>query len=144
MRGLGLLLGHCLGLFCINDDMVGLQNMECIQCDLNIIIGLFRRYGLVANVSKSNSITCHPGEIQSGMLEELVGRQCMVRGDTCREIFRRRFPFPDCGVDLTGVSMTVHQQRIHGTEPDINWNRLPVSQMDHIPHSWIIRRLDSM
>ena len=110
--------------------------MEWIQVALNMIISLFRRYGLVANVSKSNSITCHPGEIQSGMLEELVGRQCMVRGDTCREILRRRIPFPECGVDLTGLSMTVHQQHIHGTEPDIDWNRLPVSQMDHIPQAF--------
>ena len=60
-------------------------------------------------------------------------QQCMVRGNTYIEKIRSRIPCPDCGVDITAVSMTVHQQHIHGTEPDIDWNRLPVSQMDHIP-----------
>ena len=32
------------------------------------------------------------------------------------------------------VSMTAHRQKMHGTEPEIGWNRLPVSQTEYIPH----------
>ena len=57
----------CLGLFYSDDGMVGLYNPEWLQGAFNVLIGLFRRYGLVANVSKSKTIMCQMGEIRSGM-----------------------------------------------------------------------------
>ena len=49
-----------------------------------MLIGLFWRYGLVANVAKSKAMTGKAVEIRYGMLEEAVGQRCTGRGDTCR------------------------------------------------------------
>ena len=78
--GLGLAVGRCLGLFNAIGSMVGLQDPEWIQGTLNVLIGFFRRYGLVANVTKSNAITFQIEEIRSGMPEVGVGRRCTGRG----------------------------------------------------------------
>ena len=50
---LGLEVGWCLGLFCANNVMVGSRNMEWIQDSLNVLIGIFRWYRLVAVWEKS-------------------------------------------------------------------------------------------
>ena len=42
-------------------------------------------------------------------------------------------PFPDCIVEMMAGSMTDHRLQLHGTEPYIDWGRLPVSQHDHLP-----------
>ena len=75
-----LAVGHSLGLFYTGNDMVGLRDTEWLQEALKVIIGLFRQYGLVTNVSKSKSMTCHLGEIRSGMSEEAVIQRCTGRG----------------------------------------------------------------
>ena len=74
-EGLVLAVGRCLGLFYIENGMVVLWYQEWIQRTLNMLIGLFLRYGLMANVAESKSMTCQPGEIWSGMSEEVVVRQ---------------------------------------------------------------------
>ena len=35
-------------------------------------------------------------------------------------------------MELTAGSMTEHRHRMHGTDPEIDWDRLPVSQIEHI------------
>ena len=42
--------------------------------DLNIIIGMFRSIGLMANVSKSKTVDFHPEAITSGISQEASGR----------------------------------------------------------------------
>ena len=113
--------------------MVGSQDTEWLQGALKMFISLFRRNILKANVTKYNAMTFQPGTLRYGMLEEAVGLWCIGRGATYRERLIMWIPFPDFGVELTAGSMTGHRRRIHDTEIEINWNRLPVIQMEHIP-----------
>ena len=50
-----------------------------------------------------------------------------------REQLRIRIPCLDCEFELTTVLMASHRRHVDGTEPEIDWNRLPVSQTEHIP-----------
>ena len=65
--------------------MVGLRDPEWLQGTLGVLIGLFRRYGLVANVENSKAITFHPGTLRSRMSEEAVGKRCMGRSKAYRK-----------------------------------------------------------
>ena len=60
-------------------------------------------------------------------------RWCKGRGVTYHERLRRCIPCPDYIIELTVVLMMTHRRRMHGTEPEIYWNRLLVSQTEHIP-----------
>ena len=55
----------------------------------------------MANVAKSKKITCHTGEIQSGISEKTFGQRSTGKGDTYREHLQRRLPCPDWGVEFT-------------------------------------------
>ena len=55
--------------------LVELWDLEWIQRALNVLIGLSRRVGLVANVAKYNTITCHMGAFFTGMTEEAFSRR---------------------------------------------------------------------
>ena len=81
----GLNVGRCLVLFYADDVMVGAQDSEWLQNALNFIIGLFWRYRLFANVTKSQTITFQPGALWSGMPDEAVGRLCKSLGVSYRE-----------------------------------------------------------
>ena len=72
-EGLVIAVGQCLGLFYANDGMGVSRYPEWIQGALNVLVGLFRRYGMVENVAKSKAIKCHPGGIRSEMSEDAVG-----------------------------------------------------------------------
>ena len=41
-------------------------------------------------------------------------------------------PCPEYIFELTNGSMTAHQRRMHRTEMAIYWNRMPVSQTEHL------------
>ena len=69
-HGLGDTLGGCLGVFYSKDCMVGSSNSDWLQHEMNVLVGLFIRYGLAANVAKSSTMTCHPGALYVGMSEE--------------------------------------------------------------------------
>ena len=60
--------------------MVVSRDPEWLQGTLNVIIRIFHRYRLLVNVTKSKAMTYHPGTIQSGILEEAVGRRCTGGG----------------------------------------------------------------
>ena len=51
------MVGRCLGLIYADDSVVELQDPEWLQGALNVLIGLFHLYGLVANVAKSKAMT---------------------------------------------------------------------------------------
>ena len=65
--GLGHAAGRILGMFYTDDGILVSQDLEWLQGTLNILIGLLWRIGLVANVTKSNTTTCPPGAIISGI-----------------------------------------------------------------------------
>ena len=129
----GLAVGRCLGLFYSDDGVVVSWDMEWLQVELNVLIGLFHRYGLVVNVAKYKTMTCHPGKLRSGMSEEVVGWWRTGRGETYCNRLKIRIPRPDYGVELTVGSTTAHRLRMYGTEPKIDWNRFPVIQTEQIP-----------
>ena len=66
-EGLGLNVGRCLGIFYADDGIIGARYSEWLQNALNVIIDLFRKYGLVKNIVKSWTMTCQPGTLRSGM-----------------------------------------------------------------------------
>ena len=55
--GLGETVGWFLGVFYSGDGMVVSRNPDWLQYATNILVGLFRRYGLAANVAKSCTMT---------------------------------------------------------------------------------------
>ena len=128
--GLGLAVGRCTGMIYAGDSLVGSRDPEGLQGALNVLIGLFRKYGLVANIAKSKDMMCQPGDIQYGMSEEEVGWQSMGRGVTYKERLRRRIPCTYGGVELKAGSMMAYQRHMHRKEPEIDWNRLPASQIE--------------
>ena len=74
-----------------------------------------------------------------GMSEEAFGRHSTGEVATYRERLRRKAPFPDCGVEMTAGSITYHIHRINGTEPEIDWDRILVSQHNHIHQVYGVR-----
>ena len=62
-KGIGLAVGRCLGLFYADNVMLGWQDPEWLQGAMIMCIGLFCRYGLLENVVKYKSMTCHPGTL---------------------------------------------------------------------------------
>ena len=74
-----------------------------------------------------------PGSIWSGMSEEAVGRQCTSVGASYHERLQIRIPWTECGVELNVGSMTKHRRSIHGTDPAIEWNRLPSVRCNTYP-----------
>ena len=62
--GLGHAVGQIMGVFYADYGPVGSRYPELIQVDINVLISLFQRIGLMANVSKSKTMTCQPGIIR--------------------------------------------------------------------------------
>ena len=109
-----------------------------------MLINLFHRYGLVANVAKSNAVTCQMGTLRSRMSEEVVRRWCTGRGMMYHVRPRRWITCPDCGLELTTGFIMAHRWRMYGTEPEIDWNGLPVSQKEQIPKVFEVNYLKGM
>ena len=126
-------MGRCLGVFYADDGMVGSRNSDWLQHTMNVLVRIFRSYGLVANIEKSRTMTCQPGSLRTGMSEEAMPLKCTGVGDSYRLRLRRRIPCLECGVELTAGSIMVHCRRMHGTEPAIDGSRLPFIQTVHQP-----------
>ena len=80
--GLGETLGRCLGVFYAYYVMVGSRDSGWLHQEMNVLVGLFIRYGLVANVAKSRTMICQPGALRSGVLEEAMVLKCSGAGDS--------------------------------------------------------------
>ena len=52
-----------MGLFYADEGMIRSRVPELIQREINVIIGLFIRFGLMVNVAKSNTMTFQSGDI---------------------------------------------------------------------------------
>ena len=131
-------------MFYVNDGLIGSQEPDCLQWPLNALIGLFRRVVLMANIVKSRTMTCQSGAIRTGMSEEGFNWRSTGDGATYRERFRRRIPCKDCGTDLAARSMTSHHRRLHSTNPDIDWDRLPFIHTEYLPHVYEVRFPNAM
>ena len=126
-------------MFYANDSLVGSRDLEWLQGPLKILIGLFRQYGMVDNISKSKAMTFHPRETWSRMSEEAVVQKSTGRGENYKDSLRWRIPCPDFRVELTVGSMIAHWRRMNGTETEIDWNWLPFYQIEHLPHVFDVR-----
>ena len=71
-----------LGVFCADDGMVGSHGLDWLQHTMKILVGLFRRYGLASNVAKSRTMTCQPGALRAGMLEDSMALKSTGVGDS--------------------------------------------------------------
>ena len=56
-------IGRCMEIFYADDGMIGLREPKWLQWSINVLIGIFRRVSLMANVAKYNTMNCQPGEI---------------------------------------------------------------------------------
>ena len=61
--------------------MVRSRDQDCLQHAMNDLVSLFRSYGLVSNVTKSRTMTCQPGALRAGMLEEAMALKYKRVGD---------------------------------------------------------------
>ena len=82
---------------------------------MNVLIGLFRRYGLAANIAKSCTMTCHPGALQVGMSEEAMVLKCTGGG----RLIPSETPKADT---MPGVWSWSHCRAHDGTPPPHAWN----------------------
>ena len=64
---MGEAVGRCLGVFYANNVIVGSRDSEWIQKSTDVLVGLFRRYDLADNITKSRTMTCQTGALRSGM-----------------------------------------------------------------------------
>ena len=55
---LGETFGRCFVVLYADDDMVGLRNSDWLQHEMNVLVGLFRRYVQSANIAKKWTMTC--------------------------------------------------------------------------------------
>ena len=82
--GLGDTVGRRLGVFYANNGMVGSSDSDWLQHAMNVLVVLFRRYGLADNVSKSQTMTYQPGALRTGMSEDAIPLKYMGVGDLYR------------------------------------------------------------
>ena len=78
--GLAHAVGQCMGMFCADDVLFWSRDPEWIQGYPNGIIGLFRQYILVANITQFKAMMCPPEEIQSRISEEALIQKSTWRG----------------------------------------------------------------
>ena len=136
-EGLGLNMGRLLVVLYSNNSMVGAQNSSWLHNALKILISLFWYYRIVGNVGKLQTMMFQPKALRSVMLEEAVGWRYTGVGASNREILWRCISCLECSIKLTSGSMSVHRIWMNWTEPEINQNRLPVSQMENLPKLYI-------
>ena len=68
---MGEAIGRCLGFSYANDFMVGSRDVEWLHHLIRVLVGLFWWYGLVANISKSQTMTFQPVALRLGCLWRL-------------------------------------------------------------------------
>ena len=129
--GFGDVFGRCLRVFCIDNNMVGSRDPDCLQHLMDFLVGLFLRYGFTYNIAKSCSITCQPSALMSEISVESKALKCMGVEYSYRVRLQQWMSSLVCVVELTAGLMKAHRHCIHGTERTIYWNRLPVSHTDH-------------
>ena len=78
--GLAYAVGQCMGMFFADDVLFWSRDPEWIQGYPNGIIGLFRQYILVANITQFKAMMCQPEEIQSRISEEALIQKSTWRG----------------------------------------------------------------
>ena len=89
---LGETVGRSLGVFYADLFMVVSRDVDWIQHPMNVLVGLYWRYGLASNFAKSQTMTCQPGALQSGISAEAKYLKRMGVGDLYCVRLRRPIP----------------------------------------------------
>ena len=87
-----------MGVFNADDGMIGSRDPEWLQGSINVIIEIFRRFGLMSNVAKSKTMTFQPGSICTGVSEEAFSQRSTREGATYKKHLQQSILCPDCGV----------------------------------------------
>ena len=83
--------------------MVGYRDYNWLKHSMNVLIGLFRWYGLADNVAKSCMMTCQASALMLEMSEDSRERKCTGVGASYWDRLRRRTPCPKCGGEITAI-----------------------------------------
>ena len=65
--------------------MIGSRDSDWLQSAINVLVGIFRRYGLSSNIAKSCTMACQIGALWTGVLEEAMELKLLIR-QFCRKI----------------------------------------------------------
>ena len=79
--GMGDTVGRFLVFFHADTVMVCSHDPDWMQHTMNAIVVLFRRYGLVANVTKSRTMICQPGTLREGGVGGVRGAEVHGGGE---------------------------------------------------------------
>ena len=123
-QGMGLTVADRLAAFYADDGLVSSTHHPWLQHATEVLVGLFRRVGLVTNVAKTKAMTTFP---QAFVIEQSA-RACKRRvtgdGPSFREFQRQKVSCPTCGKPLARGSLQTHLRRVHGEELDPWLNEL--------------------
>ena len=81
-----------MGVFYEENGMVGSRDSDWLHHTMNVLVGLFRRYGIAANVAKSCTTTCQIRSLRVGMSEEAMALEFTGVGDFYPVIPQRQVP----------------------------------------------------
>ena len=87
---MGEAVGRYLGVVYANYRMVCSRYPEWMQQLMNVLVGLFQRYGLAANAAKFRTMACQPGALRLGMSEKAKALKCTGVGYSYRARLRQR------------------------------------------------------
>ena len=62
-EGIGTEIGMCMVVFYADDSIIVSRDTEWLQGDINVLIGIFRRVGLMVNVEKYKTMKFHTRDI---------------------------------------------------------------------------------
>ena len=108
LNGVGYNINFCMGVFNVDDSMVGSRDFDWLQHLMNVLVRFFRRYGLAGNISNSCTMTFQTGVLRSGKSEEDMERKYTgVGASYCKKLWRCT-PCPECRVKITTGPITAH------------------------------------
>ena len=81
-NGFGDTVAQKLSLFYADDGLLAALEANWLQHALNVLADIFRRMGLTANTAKTQTMTCFPGRISTGLSAEAYNLQVTGEGET--------------------------------------------------------------
>ena len=106
---------HQSAVFYANDGMVVSLDPAWLQGAFSALVAIFNRVGLLTNVGKTVSMTCHPSWAGAGNRTEAAhSRRLTGLGKTYAERHRERVACGECGAVIAVGSMSSHLMTLHG------------------------------
>ena len=106
--------GGKVAVFYADDGMVGSTDPDWLRSAIQHLCDLFRAIGLKPNTSKTQVMTCHPGDFRSVRSVDGYKRQLTGTGASYRDRKRRRTVCPVCDKDVSAASLASHLASQHG------------------------------